>query len=412
MAVLDRDELERSPLADLHAIAAELGVEGFRRLRREDLVSAIVEHAGNGEAPAKKSGRDAATPSEDAGRRRRTGGGRGGRRLAEAEKPDEKGRPARRRGGRGRSERPEREPAARPSPRPGKETEPTDDDAEAETEPRTGVLDILPNGSGFLRGDTLAPDRGDVHVSPAQIRRCELRPGDMVAGPVRAPRRSERHPSLVHVETVNGAPAEPPPERSTFGEPTPAYAIERLAAPDELAAVPFGKGSRVAVVDPPGAEAGALLRRMVATLRESHPELAVVVALAGGRPEDAAQWRQDGELAVVGGGADGSIDEQSQAAELALERAKRLVEGGAHAVVVVDSLEAIAPDAARRIFAAARRHDGAGSLTVIGTLAVSDELARLATTRIVLEPGTGSRGDEPPAVSPASSTVRADLLGG
>ena len=412
MAVLDRDELERSPLADLHAIAAELGVEGFRRLRREDLVTAIVEHAGGGEAPAEKSGRDAATPSEDAGRRGRTGGGRGGRRLAEAEKPDEKGRPARRRGGRGRSERPEREPAARPSPRPGKETEPTDDDAEAETEPRTGVLDILPNGSGFLRGDTLAPGRGDVHVSPAQIRRCELRPGDMVAGAVRAPRRSERHPSLVHVETVNGAPAEPPPERSTFGEPTPAYAIERLAAPDELAAVPFGKGSRVAVVDPPGAEAGALLRRMVAKLRESHPELAVIVALAGGRPEDAAQWRQDGELAVVGGGADGSIDEQSQAAELALERAKRLVEGGAHAVVVVDSLEAIAPDAARRIFAAARRHDGAGSLTVIGTLAVSDELARLATTRIVLEPGTGSRGDEPPAVSPASSTVRADLLGG
>ena len=412
MAVLDRDELERSPLADLHAIAAELGVEGFRRLRREDLVTAIVEHAGGGEAPAEKSGRDAATPSEDAGRRGRTGGGRGGRRPAEAEKPDQEGRPARRRGGRGRSERPEREPAARPSPRPDKETEPTDDDAEAETEPRTGVLDILPNGSGFLRGDTLAPDRGDVHVSPAQIRRCELRPGDMVAGPVRAPRRSERHPSLVHVETVNGAPAEPPPERPPFGEPTPAYAIERLAAPDELAAVPFGKGSRVAVVDPPGAEAGALLRRMVATLRESHPELAVIVALAGGRPEDAALWRQSDGLAVVGGGADGSIDEHSQAAELALERTKRLVEGGAHAVVVVDSLEAIAPDAARRIFAAARRHDGAGSLTVIGTLAVSDKLARLATTRIVLEPGTGSRGDEPPAVSPASSTVRADLLGG
>ena len=81
-------------------------------------------------------------------------------------------------------------------------------------------------------------------------------------------------------------------------------------------------------------------------------------------------------------------------------------------MVVVDSLEAIAPDAARRIFAAARRHDGAGSLTVIGTLAVSDELARLATTRIVLEPGSGPGGDMPPAVTAGSGTVGADLLGG
>ena len=410
MPVLDRDELERSPLADLHAIAAELGVEGFRRLRRDDLVLAIVEHAGDGETST-EPGRDTAAPGEDSGRRRRSGGGRGGRRPAEGDRPDaDEERPARRRGGRGRSERPDREPAARPSPRPDRETEPADDEPETETEPRTGVLDVLPNGSGFLRSETLAPDRGDVHVSPAQIKRCELRPGDEVAGPVRAPRRSERHPSLVHVETVNGAPAEPPPERAPFSTPTPAYATERLTAPDELAAAPFGKGSRVALVDPPGGEANALLRRMVAELRESHPELSVTVALAGVRPEDAAHWRA-GEVAVVGGAADGSIDEQSQAAELALERAKRLVEGGGHAVVVVDSLEAIAPDAARRIFAAARNHEGSGSLTVIGTLAVSDELARLATTRIVLEPGAGARGDDPPTVSPNSSTVRADLLG-
>jgi transcription termination factor Rho len=415
MPVLDQGELERSPLADLHAIAAELGVESFRGLRREDLISAIIDHAGNGESPAGAPEPEAAGASEDTGRRGRTGGGRGGRRPAQGEKPDDGGRPGRRRGGRGRgerSERPERESAARPGSRPDRETEPAEDESEVETEPRRGVLEILPNGSGFLRGESYAPDRGDVHVAPAQIRRCELRSGDMVAGPVRPPRRSERHPSLVRVETVNEAPADPPPERRPFEVLTPAYATERLAAPEELSAVPFGKGSRVAVVDPPGAEAGALLRRLVATLRESHPDLAVIVALAGVRPEDVGLWRQVDGLAVVGGGADGSIDEQSQAAELALERAKRLVEGGSHAVVVVDSLEAVAPDAARRIFAAARRHDEGGSLTVFGTIAVSDELARLATTRIVLEPGTGARGDEPPTVSAASRTVRADLLAG
>ncbi|CAA9486573.1 MAG: hypothetical protein AVDCRST_MAG45-483, partial [uncultured Solirubrobacterales bacterium] len=80
MPVLDRDELERSPLADLHAIAAELGVEGFRRLRRDDLVVAIVEHAGDGETSTERPGRDAPAPGEDSGRRRRSGGGRGGRR--------------------------------------------------------------------------------------------------------------------------------------------------------------------------------------------------------------------------------------------------------------------------------------------------------------------------------------------
>ncbi len=391
MPVLNRDELERSPLADLHAIASELGVEGFRRLRREELVTAIVEQVGDG---SKTDGQTAA-PSEDAGRRRRTGRGRG-RRGPEAERPGEESAPADL-----GPELPElRVPETEVTPEP-----------EPEAEVRTGVLDILPNGSGFLRGAALAPDRDDVHVAPAQIRRCELRSGDEVAGPVRPPRRSERHSSLVRVETVNGAPAEPPPERPDFDSLSPAYATERFATPEELAAVPFGKGSRVAVIDPPGAEGGSLLRRLVPALAERHPELRVAVALAGVRPEDAAEWRR-GEIGVVGGGADGSIDDHWQAAELALARAKRLAEAGGDALLVVDSLEAIAPDAARRVFAAARRLDGAGSLTVIATLAVSDELVRLATTRIVLEAGVGARGDETPTVSAVSDTVRTDLLAG
>lgn len=389
MPVLNRDELERSPLADLHAIASELGVEDFRRLRREELVTAIVEHV------ADRSGSDgeASAASEDAGRRRRTGRGRGRRSGGEAERPAE---------------------ASAPAPEPSEPQMPEIDETaepDPEAEVRAGVLDILPNGSGFLRGAALAPDRDDVHVAPAQIRRCELRSGDEVAGPVRAPRRSERHFSLVHVETVNGAPAEPPAERPDFDSLAPAYANERLAAPEELAAVPFGKGSRVAVIDPPGAEGGSLLRRLVAALAERHPELRLAVALAGVRPEDAAEWGRGG-IPVVGGSADGSIDDQSQAAELALARAKRVAEGGGDALLVVDSLEAIAPDAARRVFAAARRLDGAGTLTVIATLAVSDELARLATSRIVLEAGVGARGNEMPTVSAVSDAVRTDLLAG
>ncbi|MBA3421020.1 MAG: hypothetical protein H0U12_03870, partial [Thermoleophilaceae bacterium] len=328
---------------------------------------------------------------------RRTGRGRG-RRGGGAERPAEASAPTAEETEAAEPQVPEAEETAEPEPDP-------------EAELRAGVLDTLPNGSGFLRGAALAPDRDDVHVSPAQIRRCELRSGDEIAGPVRPPRRSERHFSLMRVETVNGAPAEPPTERPDFDSLSPAYATERLAAPEELAAVPFGKGSRVAVIDPPGAEGGLLLRRLVPALAERHPELRLAVALAGVRPEDAVEWRR-GEIPVVGGGADGSIDDQSQAAELALARAKRVAEGGGDALLVVDSLEAIAPDAARRVFAAARRLDGAGTLTVIATLAVSDELARLATTRIVLEAAAGTRGDEMPTVSAVSDAVRADLLGG
>jgi len=393
MSVLNREELERSPLADLHAIASELGVEDFRRLRREELVGAIVEQVGTPPAPDGES----AAASEDAGRRRRTGRTRGRRRGGDAERPAEATPPT----------------AVEPEPQvPGAEvTAEPEPEPDPDAEVRAGVLEILPNGGGFLRGAYLAPGRDDVHVSPAQIRRCELRSGDEVAGPVRPPRRSERHLSLVRVETVNGAPAEPPAQRPDFDSLSPAYATERLAAPEELAAVPFGKGSRVAVIDPPGAEGGSLLRRLVAALAERHPELRLAVALAGVRPEDAVEWRR-GEIPVVGGGADGSIDDQSQAAALALARAKRVAEAGGDALLAVDSLEALAPDAARRVFAAARRLDGAGTLTVIATLMVSDELARLATSRIVLEAGAGARGDELPTVSAVSGAVRADLLAG
>ena len=93
------------------------------------------------------------------------------------------------------------------------------------------MLDILANGSGFVRVDPAGQSRDDVYVSPAQIRRCELRAGDELSGPVRPPRRNERHPSLVRVATVNGADAEPPEERPWFGELSPVFPSARLPAP-------------------------------------------------------------------------------------------------------------------------------------------------------------------------------------
>ena len=282
------------------------------------------------------------------------------------------------------------------------------DEPAAEEEIVTGVLDVLPNGSAFLRSDPAQHSRDDVYVSPAQIRRCELRSGDEVSGPVRPARRNERHPSLVHVETVNGAAAEPPAERSWFNDLTPTFPSERLAAPAALEGIPYGLGSRVAISGAPGSGTTTLLRVIASTLAESHPDLNVHVALVGVRPEEVAEWTALGGD-VVGGSFDRPPEPQAQAAELAVERAKRRVEQGANAVVVIDSLDALSAGARRRLFGAGRNLDEGGSLTVFAAVGDGSEALRWATTRIVLEPA-GPDSREPKVAGAQSGTLRADRL--
>jgi transcription termination factor Rho len=392
VAVLQRHELEASPLADLHAIASELGMEGYRALRKDDLVAAILEAQGGdaaaGATEARLPGEAPVAPdaAEDA--------------PAAEEGPDDREGAAT-----GRDEALVDADAAHVEEEPEvPQAEPPSDEPTA-----TGVLDVLPNGSGFLRIDPSGQSRDDVYVSPAQIRRCELRAGDQVSGPVRPPRRNERHPSLVRVESVNGRAAEPPEERPHFADLTPVFAAERLSAPAALDALPFGKGSRVAVGGPPGSGATRLLREIVATLAERHPDVELQVVLAGVRPEEVTEWRQDAGAPVSGGSFDRSGEAQAQAAELAVERAKRRAERGGDAVIVIDSLEALPPGTARRVFGAARRLEEGGSLTVIAATGSSLEPQRLATTRIVLD--VPSPGGPAPQVSEArSGTLRAEML--
>ena len=349
MSVLDRKQLEDSPLADLHAIASELGIEGYRRLRKAELINLIL-------------GEEAPPPAEE---------------------PEPEPEPEQRRNGEQRGE-------AESAPR----------DEPEEEELRTGVLDILPNGSGFMRDDPFAHSRDDVYVSPAQIRRCELRSGDTISGPVRKPRRSERHPSIVRIDGVNDQPPEPPAKRPEFRDLTPVFATQKISAPTDAAA-PFGHGSRVAVAGPPGAGATTLLRQIAKGIADSGGDVELTVVLTGIRPEEVTDWREAG-LTVVGGGFDRPHEEQAQMAEMALERAKRRVELGGRAVIVLDSLDALPPGAARRIFGAARNTKEGGSLTVIAATGSAGEPLRQATTRIVL--------DQDGTVSSTSGTLRSDLL--
>ncbi|HZB06164.1 MAG TPA: Rho termination factor N-terminal domain-containing protein [Thermoleophilaceae bacterium] len=406
MSVLNRKELAESPLADLHQIASELGVESYRSMRKDDLIGAILAATGaadEGPPPAEEAEVAAEEEEQDTsegtsedtseGTSEDTSEGTSEDEPDEVPAEEALERPARRgrRGGRGR----------KPSSDVVEELPEVVEDEISDEQISTGVLDILANGSGFVRVDPAGQSREDVYVSPAQIRRCEMRAGDEVSGPARAPRRNERHPSLVRIETVNGAPAEPVEERPWFGDLTPVFPSQKLKAPKSLKDAPIGRGSRVAIAGPPGAGATSLLRELAGEL-SGDSELGVQVVLAGVRPEEVTEWNRGDGLQVAGGSFDRSPDAQAQAAELAVERAKRRVERGGHAVVLIDSLEALPAGARRRIFGAGRATEEGGTLTVIATVGGEPEPLRWATTRVVLEPGG--------KVSSDSGTVRADAL--
>jgi len=374
MPVLERSALADSPLADLHAIASELGIDGFRRLRKEDLIDAIVaRQSGDG------AGREGADSDEDApARSRRRRGGRGRSRdrdeepeAAAAAEPEAEEKPVRReRGGRERGgrdrDRGEREERAKP-----------ERDRDRQNGDRTveGVVELAENGSGFLRlSKDGKPSDDDVYVSGAQVRRCELVDGDRVSGPVRPPRRSERFASLVRVDTINGRPVEEVSEGVRFDELPAAFPTERFAfgGDDETVQVvefltPFGRGSRVTIAG--GAHTGKseTLRRISAALAALGEEIEQAVVLVGARPEEIAEWREGSVTPVAALSFAVSAEAQAQAVERAIDHGKRVAARGGHAVVLIDTLAALPAPAARKALAAARNIPDGGSLTVIAT---------------------------------------------
>ncbi len=400
-AVLDRSELEQSPLADLHLLANELGVDGFRRLRKEELIDAIVARQG-GEEQAAEVEEPAAEVEEPAAEVEAP--------AEEVEAPaeeveDEAKRPRRgRRGGRGRGRTRGEEGA-------------TDEDAgEDRPEPSDqtieGVVELLGNGSGFIRLSPPDPTDDDVYISAAQVKRCELVSGDRIAGPVRAARRSERFPSLIRVDTINGRPADEVAEGTRFEDLPATFATERFELGSEDPTVkaiewltPFGKGSRVVIAGPARAGKSEALRRVAGALAALEG-LEVSLVLAGVRPEEI------GEAAVEPAAALSfatSADAQAQAVEQAIEQGRRVAARGGDAVVLIDTLDGLPPAAARRALAAARNIADGGSLTVVATAAapVGGE-----TTVVALDPALVALGRFPALDLAASGVLRPELLVG
>jgi transcription termination factor Rho len=394
MAVLHRDALEASPLADLHAIASELGIDGFRRLRKADLIERILEREG-GDA----GGRDA-DEDED--------GGVAADVVDEAAEEPE-ARPRRRRGTRGGRGRSGRDDADRDA---DDEDEPA---AERRDEIAEGVVELLGNGSGFVRLSPPDPSDGDVYISAAQVRRCELVSGDRVSGPVRKPRRSERYPSLVRVDTINGAPAEEVAEGTPYDELPCAFPSVRLELGSDdptLKAIewltPIGRGSRVVIIGGPLAGKTETLRRLAAALAGVEG-LELSLVLTGVRPEETGEWKAGpiepaAALTLAAAG-----DAQGQALERTVETAQRIAARGGHAIVLVDTLDGIAPATARKALAAARAIVDGGSLTIIAT---ATRPLGGETTVIGLDAARTAARNFPALDLTVSGTLRPELLVG
>jgi transcription termination factor Rho len=273
--------------------------------------------------------------------------------------------------------------------------------AQAEREGQTfksGVIQILSENYGFLRGPSFLPGATDIYVSQALVRRCGLRTGDYVTGPVRPARGGEKYPGLVGVEAVNGLDIETAKARPNFEKLTavfPDRLINLETTSDNLSqrlidiVAPIGRGQRGLVVSPPKAGKTFLLKNIAHGISANHDDIHLMVVLIGERPEEVTDMRRTVEGEVIASTFDEPVEDHAQVAELALERAKRLVEGNKDVVILLDSItrmtraynlsmppsgrtltggiDPIALYPPKRFFGAARNTDENGSLTIIAT---------------------------------------------
>ena len=264
---------------------------------------------------------------------------------------------------------------------------------------RAGVLEIMQEGYGFLRTSGYLPGSEDIYVSPSQIKRFGLRVGDEVLGQVRAPKDNEKYYALLRVEAVNGLDPEQARSRPDFEKLTPVFPHERLklelAQQSDLTVrivdlfAPIGKGQRAMIVSPPKAGKTTLLKKIGQSIVENYQEVYLMVLLLDERPEEVTDMRRSVEAEVIASTFDRPPEEHVQVADLVLERAKRLVEGGRDVVVLLDSLtrfsranNLVIPPSGRtlsggldpaalhrpkRFFGAARKIEEGGSITIIAT---------------------------------------------
>lgn len=267
---------------------------------------------------------------------------------------------------------------------------------------RGGVLEIVDDGIGFLRAEHYLPGPNDIYVSQTQIKRFNLRTGDMVIGQVRAPKDSEKYFGLLRVDAVNGLNPEEAKNRPNFEDLTPIYPNERFnleTNPRILSTrllnliAPIGRGQRGLIVSPPKAGKTTVLKEIANSISKNYPEVHLMIALIGERPEEVTDMDRSVDAEVIASTFDDPVQHHVRVAEMAINRAKRLVESKQHVVVMLDSITRLAraynlvvPSSGRtlsggfdpsaihppkRIFGAGRNVEEGGSLTIVATCLVN-----------------------------------------
>lgn len=264
-----------------------------------------------------------------------------------------------------------------------------------------GILEIVQDGIGFLRSEHLLPGPDDVYVSQSQIRRFGLRTGDFVVGQVRPPKETEKYHGLLKVEAVNGLDPEVAKRRPTFEKLTPIFPNEQLLLETRSNVIstrmidllaPIGRGQRGLIVSPPKAGKTTILKRVANGISTNYKDLHLMVVLIGERPEEVTDMDRSVEAEVVASTFDEPVQNHVRVAEMALERAKRLVESEKDVVILLDSITRLAraynltvPPSGRTLsggmdpaalyppkhfFGAARNIEEGGSLTILATCLV------------------------------------------
>jgi transcription termination factor Rho len=403
-----RTQLQNKSIAELRQIAEAVGVESDG-LQKSKLISALMAAGGvvsDEEAPmvdlptatprtedARADRGEGETDTGDEHRERSEEGGFEGGESFEGDRDDFRGNRRRRRRGRGGGGM--REPRDY-----GGTYEPI---PEGDLEVREGYLDILPEGYGFLRTTGYLPGDRDVYVSAGQVRKFGLRKADLVSGPIRPARAQEKFPALIRIDGVNGIPSEEAMRRPRFEQLTPLFPDERLRLEvdgksngvltrilDLIA--PIGKGQRGLIVSPPKAGKTTVLQEIAQAITVNNPECYLMVVLVDERPEEVTDMQRSVKGEVIYSTFDRPAEESIQVSELAIERAKRLVEVGTDVVILLDSITRLArahnlatPASGRilsggvdstalyppkRFFGAARNIEEGGSLTILGTALV------------------------------------------
>ncbi|MDH7601969.1 MAG: transcription termination factor Rho [Armatimonadota bacterium] len=314
-----------------------------------------------------------------------------------------------------------------------------------------GVLEILPDGWGFLRHSNFAPTASDVYVSQSQIKRFGLRTGDIVSGQVRPPKDNEKYYSLLRVQAVNNLDPEIARNRKNFDDLTPIYPNEQLVletTPDNISArfidliAPIGKGQRGLIVSPPKAGKTTLLKTIANSITTNYPDVFLIVLLIDERPEEVTDIRRSVNGMVVSSTFDELPENHMRVADMVLEMSKRLVESGKDVVVLLDSITRLSrasnltvtpsgrtlsggldPSALyrpKRFIGAARNIEEGGSLTIIGTAlidtgsrmddAIFEEFKATGNMEIVLDRGLAEKRIYPAIDIKRSGTRHDELL--